>query len=84
MANLAKKDYDTRTFVQICASLPREQWLAIRDRIMTKTRCSKQTVLNWKNGVTIPISILERSAISGIVNRFLGIETIHTTLFPEN
>lgn len=84
MANLAKKDYDTRTFVQICASLPREQWLAIRDRIMTKTGCSKQTIINWKRGVTIPASKLERVEISRTVNRFLGIETIHTTLFPEN
>ena len=83
MANLAKKDYDTRTFPEICSGLTTDQWLVLRERIMTRTRCSKQTILNWKSGKTIPASILERVAISGIVNRVLGINTIHNTLFVE-
>jgi len=81
MANLTKKDYDTRTFSEICNSLTPDQWLVLRDRVMTRTRCSKQTILNWKSGKTIPASILEREAISGIVNRVLGINTNHNTLF---
>lgn len=83
MANLVKKDYDTRSFPDICSTLTQDQWLVIRERIMTRTRCSKQTILNWKNGKTIPASILERVAISGIVNRFLGINTNHNFLFVE-
>lgn len=82
MANIAKKDVDTRTFPEICSAITTDQWLVLRDRVMTRTRCSKQTILNWKSGKTLPASILEREAIAGIVNRVLGINTIHTTLFP--
>ena len=81
MANIQKKDYDTRTFSEICSTITTAQWLDLRERVMTRTRCSKQTVLNWKSGKTCPASILERQAIAGIVNRVLGINTNHTTLF---
>lgn len=81
MAKLEKKNYDTRTFPEICSTLTTDQWLVLRDRVMTRTRCSKQTILNWKSGKTIPASVLEREAIAGIVNRILGINTIHNTLF---
>lgn len=83
MANIQKKEYDTRTFPEVCSSLTTDQWLVVRERIMSKTRCSKQTICNWKNGKTSPTSILDAAAISVILNRFLGLETNHNFLFPK-
>lgn len=81
MANLAKKDLDTRTFPQICSSISGSEWLLLRDRIIEKTEKSEQAVYKWKDGKCIPMSIPERKQIAEIVNRVLGIRTSHITLF---
>jgi hypothetical protein len=36
-ANIVKKELDTRTFPEICASLSNAEWLAIRDRCVIQT-----------------------------------------------
>lgn len=81
MANLAKKDLDTRTFPQICSGMSSSEWILIRDRIIEKTEKTEQAVYKWRDGKCIPMSIPERKAISEIVNRVLGIRTSHITLF---
>ena len=81
MANIVKKELDTRTFPEICASLSNAEWLAIRDRCVIQTGKSESAVNYWREGKQ-PVSLMERKAVSEIVNRVLGIKTNHRTLFP--
>lgn len=81
MANLAKKAHDARTFTEICSALDQTDWLDLKFEIMTKLRKTEQTVLNWKNGKTIPATHSEREDISAIVGKFLDIKTTSSTLF---
>ena len=81
MANIVKKELDTRTFSEICASLSNAEWLAIRDRCVLQTGKTESAVYYWREGKQ-PVSLMERKAISEIVNRVLGIKTNHRTLFP--
>lgn len=82
MANIAKKDLDTRTFPQICSGLSKAEWLAVRDRIMMETGKTDVCVYKWGYGQTMPMSLIERKTISAIVSRVLGIKTHHSMLFP--
>ena len=82
MANIVKKDLDTRTFTEICSSLSKAEWLAVRDRIMMQTGKTDVCVYKWGYGQTKPSSLPERKIISDIVNRVLGIKTNHRMLFP--
>ena len=81
MANIVKKELDTRTFPEICASLSNAEWLAIRDRCVIQTGKSESAIYYWREGKQ-PVSLMERKAVSEIVNRVLGIKTNHRTLFP--
>lgn len=81
MANIVKKELDTRTFPEICASLSNAEWLAIRDRCVLQTGKTESAVYYWREGKQ-PVSLMERKAVSEIVNRVLGIKTNHRTLFP--
>lgn len=81
MANIVKKELDTRTFPEICASLSNAEWLAIRDRCVIQTGKSESAIYYWREGKQ-PVSLMERKAVSEIVNRVLGIKTSHRTLFP--
>jgi hypothetical protein len=81
MANIVKKELDTRTFPEICSSLSNAEWLAIRDRCVIQTGKSESAVYYWREGKQ-PVSLMERKAVSEIVNRVLGIKTSHRTLFP--
>ena len=81
MANLAKKDLDTRTFPEICSSMSQTDWLDLKYNIMTKLRKTEQTVLNWRNGKTIPATQSERRDISKIVSSALSIRTTPSILF---
>ena len=82
MANIVKKELDTRTFPEICKSISQGEWLAIRDRIMEKTMKTDVAVFKWGKGQCQPQSIQERKIISEVVNRVLGIKTSYRTLFP--
>lgn len=81
MANIAKKELDTRTFPEICASLSQVEWLELKRRILTRLMKTEQTCTNWKNGKTYPATLAERKEVSSIVNSFLGTNTNHVTLF---
>ena len=81
MANIVKKELDTRTFPEICSSLSNAEWLAIRDRCVIQTGKTGSAVYYWREGKQ-PVSLMERKAVSEIVNRVLGIKTNHRTLFP--
>ena len=81
MANLVKKDLDTRTFPEICSAMSQTEWLDLKYEIMTKLRKTEQTVLNWRNGKTIPATQSERRDISKIVSSALSIRTTPSILF---
>ena len=81
MANIVKKELDTRTFPEICSSLSNAEWLAIRDRCVIQTGKTESAVYYCREGKQ-PVSLMERKAVSEIVNRVLGIKTNHRTLFP--
>ena len=81
MANIVKKELDTRTFPQICDSLSKAEWQEIRTNCIAKTGKSESAVYYWREGKQ-PVSLMERKAVSDIINRVLGIRTHHRTLFP--
>lgn len=81
MANIVKKELDTRTFPQICATLSKSEWEEIRNKCVTKTGKTESAVYYWREGKR-PLSLMERKEVSDIVNRVLGINTNHRTLFP--
>lgn len=81
MANIVKKEIDTRTFAEICATLSQLEWLELKDRIHNKLGKSYQTYLNWRSGKTYPFSQSERREVSAVVNKFLGINTNPFNLF---
>lgn len=81
MANLVKKELDTRTFPVICSSLSDVEWLELKRRLLTTLMKTEQTILNWRNGKTYPSNLTERKEVSSIVNKFLNIRTNHVTLF---
>lgn len=82
MANIAKNLLDTRTFPQICAGMSNAEWLAVRDRIVLQTGKTESAVYYWREGKTVPMSLIERKAVAEIVSRVLGIKTNHRMLFP--
>lgn len=47
-----------------------------------QTAKTEQTVYNWRDGKTAPMSLIERKAVAEIVSRVLGIKTNHRMLFP--
>lgn len=81
MANLAKKELDTRTFPEICSTLTQFEWLELKFKLLTALGKTEQTLLNWKSGKTYPNNLIERKEVSNIVNKFLDIRTNHLTLF---
>ena len=81
MANIMKKNVDTRTFPAICASLTEMEWLELKRQLMTRLIKTEQTILNWKHGKTYPNDHTARLEVSKIVNKFLDIKTSHVTLF---
>lgn len=81
MANIAKKELDTRTFPQICLHLTRSEWFDLKQKLYTSMGKTEQTLNNWKCGRTYPGTLTERKEVSNIVNRVLGIRTTHLTLF---
>lgn len=81
MANLVKKELDTRTFPEICSTLTKPEWLELKCRLMKRIGKCEQTYINWKNGKTYPAGILERKAVSDVVNALLQTNTNHNTLF---
>lgn len=82
MANIVKKELDTRTFPQICSGITNAEWLAIRDRIVLQTGKSESAVYYWRDGKKSPASLIERKAVAEIITRVLGIKTNHRMLFP--
>lgn len=82
MANVAKKSVDTRSFPQICSAISNAEWLAIRDRIVDQTGKTCSAVYYWRDGKTIPTSLVERKTVAEIVGRVLKIKTNYRTLFP--
>lgn len=82
MANIVKKNLDTRTFPQICSGLSKAEWLAVRDRIILQTGKSESAIYYWRDGKKFPTSLLERKIVAEIVHRVLGIHTNHRMLFP--
>lgn len=82
MANIVKKELDTRTFPEICSGLSNAEWLAVRDRCVIQTGKTEAAVYYWREGKK-PVSLMERKAVAEIVSRVLGIKTNHRMLFPE-
>lgn len=82
MANIVKKDLDSRTFPEICAAITQGEWLAIKDRIVVQTAKTEVAVFKWAKGQCAPQSLAERKIVSEVCNRVLGIKTNHRTLFP--
>lgn len=83
MANLENYSRDTRTFMQICATLTKRQWVELQGELSQKLKRSHQCIYNWKRGVRIPSSATERVKVSDHINKKFNIFTRHWTLFPD-
>lgn len=83
MANIVKKDADTRSFKEICSSISNAEWLAIRDRIVEQLEKSVSAIYYWREGKTFPTSLADRKTVAEIVSRVLKIKTHYRMLFPQ-
>ena len=83
MANLVINPTDARTFVQFCDSLSKKEWVDLHGELMQRLKRSAQCIYKWKNGLSIPSSIMERKAISDHINKKYQTLTRHWTLFPD-
>ena len=84
MANLENNSIDARTFVQICASLTKREWIELQGDLMTSLKRSAQCIYNWKKGVRVPSSNSERVKVATHINKKFNTNTRHWTLFPDN
>ena len=83
MANLANNPIDARTFVQVCASISKREWVELHGPLMQKLKRSAQCIYKWKKGHSMPSSLMERVKISDSINKKFNTYTRHWTLFPE-
>ena len=83
MANLDNSLIDTRTFVDFCKGLTKDEWVKMQGDLVLKLRRSGQCIYNWKVGKRNPTSPSERKAISDYLNKRFGTTTKYWFLFPE-
>jgi hypothetical protein len=83
MANLENISLDTRTFPEICSGLTKREWVEMQGDLMTALRRSAQCIYNWKKGVRVPSSAMERVKVSNYLNKRFTLNTRHWFLFPD-
>jgi len=77
-----KNDTDKRTFQQIWNDItPAERGL-LKENLIEKLRCSRQTVENWGNGMS-PINKGFRKEIEKVIKKTFGFDVHYITLFPN-
>lgn len=76
-----KEDLDARTFPQIWETLTPAEQEELRDRLTRNGDCTRMTLFNWTRGVR-PISLAMRRKVASAMNKYLGLNVSHLTLFP--
>ena len=73
------KDYETRTFKEICEQISLSERSALARNIISELRVRERTVLNWMSG-KMPSSWSQQKDIARIIKSSFGITTPVTTL----
>jgi len=79
-----KENIDARTFPQIWNSLTATEQAELRDRLMRTGDISRTALFNWSKGKTSPASIGNKRRVAAAINKFLGYNVSHLTLFPTH
>lgn len=79
-----KESIDARTFPQIWKSLTPAEQSELRDRLTRTGDISRTALFNWSTGKTSPASIGNRRRVATAINKFLGYNVSHLTLFPSH
>lgn len=77
-----KSDIDARTFPQIWETLTSAEQAELRDALIKKTSCTRQSIFNWSNG-TSPIYRDIRVKVADTIKKTFGFNVSHLTLFPS-
>ena len=75
-------DMDTRTFPEIYRMLSKAEQAELRDALMKKLSCTRQSVYNWAKG-GYPIYRPIRLGVAKTINATFGYKVNHLTLFPN-
>lgn len=78
-----KESTDARTFPQIWETLSVAEQSNLRYELTKSGDCSRVSIYNWSKG-TCPISVGLRKKVASTINRTLGLNVSHITLFPMN
>ena len=83
MQRYNKETVDARTFPEIWETLSAAEQSNLRYELTKTGDASRTTVYNWSKG-TCPISVGMRKKVASTMNRTLGLNVSHLTLFPLN
>lgn len=72
---------DARTFPEIWEKLTLAQQEELRDRLVRNGDCTRMSLYNWTKGVR-PFSLALRRKVATYMNKYLGLNVSHITLFP--
>lgn len=81
MQNNTQNQLDARTFPEIWETLTQAEQEEIRDRLTRNGDCTRMSLFNWTKGVR-PNSLALRRKVAAIMNKYLGLNVSHITLFP--
>ena len=77
----SENNLDARTFPEIWETLTLAEQEELRDRLTRYGDCTRMTLFNWTKGVR-PISLAMRRKVAAAMNKYLGLNVSHITLFP--
>ena len=77
-----QKELDARTFPEIWGDLTLAEQEELRDRLTRNGDCTRMTLFNWAKKGVRPISLAMRRKVAATMNKYLGLNVSHLTLFP--
>ena len=77
-----KETIDARTFPEIWKSLSSAEQSELRDRLTRSGDISRTALYYWSLGKKTPASLGNRRRVAVAINKFLGYNVSHLTLFP--
>lgn len=81
MQNNTQNQSDARTFPEIWEKLTLAEQEELRDRLVRNGDCTRMSLYNWTKGVR-PFSLALRRKVAMTMNKYLGLNVSHITLFP--
>lgn len=78
-----KENIDARTFPEIWETLTPAEQSELRFELTKNGESSRTSIYNWSKG-KCPINVALRKKVADKMNKTLGLNVSHLTLFPLN